>query len=271
VTVMRAFGLIYHDVVDRDAEASGRSGVGPDLYKITWERFVEQLDRIEEKVGMLPAVADDLLAGRGAAPSWALTFDDGGASALPVGEELLRRSWRGHFFITSGSIGHPGFVDADAIRELDRMGHIVGSHSMTHPDRMASLPADKLLREWSQSVDILAQVLGKDVLTASVPGGYYRKSVAVAAAQAGVTTLFTSEPVRSAHLVDGCLVVGRYSIRRDTSADDAARAVAGETASWLPAYVGWNARKFAKQLAGKRYEPVRRKLLALRSSNPDRR
>jgi peptidoglycan/xylan/chitin deacetylase (PgdA/CDA1 family) len=262
VTRVWAYGLMYHDVVDGDSEASGRSGAGPDRYKVTRQRFVEHLDRIEQKVGVPPAVADDLLAGRGSSPLWALTFDDGGDTALRVGEELQRRAWRGHFFITSGVIGTPGFVDASAIRELDRMGHIVGSHSMTHPERMASLPESDLLREWSGSVAVLADLVGKDVHTASVPGGYYRKNVAVAAARAGITTLFTSEPVRSAHRVDGCLVVGRFSIRRDVSAEEAARAAAGEAASWLPAYVGWNARKLAKQLAGKRYESVRRKLLA---------
>lgn len=262
MTKARSYGLMYHDVIERDAQATGRSGAGPDRYKVTHESFVEHLDRIEEKVAVPPAVADDLLGGRGLTPRWALTFDDGGDSALRVGEELLRRAWRGHFFITSGFIGTRGFVDASAIRELDRMGHIVGSHSITHPERMASLPENDLLREWSESVAVLADLVGKDVQTASVPGGHYRRNVAVAAARAGITTLFTSEPSRSAHRVDGCLVLGRYSIRRDSSAEDAARAAAGEAATWLPAYVAWNTRKLAKQLAGKRYESVRRRLLA---------
>ena len=267
---MRAYGLMYHDVVDHDRGTSGRSGAGPERYKLPWESFIEHLDRIEEVVGVPPAVADDLLVGRGPSPLWSLTFDDGGASALRIGEELLRREWRGHFLITSGLIGNRGFVDPSAIRELDRMGHIVGSHSMTHPERMASLPANDLLREWAESVAILADLLGKDVRTASVPGGYYRRNVAVAAARAGITTLFTSEPVRSANRADGCLVVGRYSIRRDVSAEDAARAAAGEAASWLPEYFSWNLRKLAKRLAGERYERVRRKLLARPSPQPPR-
>jgi peptidoglycan/xylan/chitin deacetylase (PgdA/CDA1 family) len=252
---------MYHDVVDEDGPSSGRSGAGPDRYTVTHQTFVDHLDRIKENVGVAPAAAADLLAGRGPWPRWALTFDDGGTSALSVGEELKRREWRGHFFITSGLVGTRGFVDESAIRELDRMGHVIGSHSVTHPERMASLPADDLLREWRESVDILAHVLGKAVLTASVPGGYYRPNVAVAAIQAGIKTLFTSEPVRRAHVVDGCLVVGRYSIRRGASAEEAARAAAGAAVSWVPAYAGWNARKLAKRLAGERYEGFRRTLL----------
>jgi peptidoglycan/xylan/chitin deacetylase (PgdA/CDA1 family) len=261
VTKILAYGLMYHDVADPDGQAGGRSGAGPDRYKVTSETFVEHLDRIEATVGVPPAVADDLVGGRGPSPAWALTFDDGGAGALRIGEELRRRGWSGHFFITGSVIGTPEFVDEPAIRELDRMGHIVGSHSMTHPERMASLPASDLLREWSESVAVLAGIVGKHVRTASVPGGYYRRNVAVAAARAGITTLFTSEPVRSAHRVDGCLVVGRYSIRRDTSAEEAGKAAAGEATCWLPAYAAWNARKLAKRLAGKRYESFRRTLL----------
>jgi len=257
---------MYHDVVDDEGGPSGRSGAGPDRYTVTHETFVEHLDRIQQSIGVPPAVADDLLAGRGRSPRWALTFDDGGASALPVGEDLRRRKWRGHFFITSGLVGTSGFVDESAIRELDEMGHVVGSHSVTHPERMASLSESDLLREWSESVALLADVMGKDVRSASVPGGYYGRNVAQAAVRAGITTLFTSEPVRSPHRVGSCLVLGRYSIRRDTTAEEAAKAAAGDATCWLPAYAAWNARKLAKRLAGTRYESVRRKLLTRSSS-----
>ena len=42
-----------------------------------------------------------------------ITFDDGGASALAAGEELARRSWRGHFFIATDLVGRPGYLDWD--------------------------------------------------------------------------------------------------------------------------------------------------------------
>lgn len=262
MTRMRPYGLMYHDVVDRDSEVSGRSGAGPDRYKVTRKSFVEHLDRIEQRVGVPPAVADDLLAGRGPSPLWALTFDDGGASALKVGEELMRRSWPAHFFVTTDFIGSRGFVDEEAIRELDRLGHVVGSHSVTHPDWMASLPAGDLLREWADSLERLREIVGKEVRAASVPGGQFRRHVAVAAESAGITTLFTSEPVRTAYRVGQCLVVGRYSVRRDTSADAVAGAAAGEAAPWLRQYVAWNVRKPVKLLGAERYDRIRRKLLS---------
>ena len=259
---------MYHDVVGGGGSASGRAGAPAGHYKLTWERFVEHLDCIEALAGEPPALLDALPPARGESPSWSLTFDDGGVSAIEVSEELARRGWRAYFFITTGRIGTIGFVDRDAIRALDRMGHVIGSHSVTHPARMAALAPDELLYEWQASVETLVEILGKPVRTGSVPGGHYRRGVAVAAARAGIETLFTSEPVRTARTVSGCLVIGRYSIRQDTSARDAAGAAAGHAAPWLRQYVGWNLRKPVKALAGQQYARVRQARLASRSTPP---
>jgi peptidoglycan/xylan/chitin deacetylase (PgdA/CDA1 family) len=258
---------MYHDVVGARRAPSGRKGAGPDRYKLDWGRFVDHLDRIEQVVGVPPALLDDAGAGEDGSPTWALTFDDGGSSALDVGEELSRRNWRGYFFVTTGFVGRDGFVDEAAILELDRMGHLVGSHSVTHPGLMGALPADALQREWDESVATLSELLGRPVRTASVPGGYYRRRVALAAVRAGITTLFTSEPVRTGRWVDGCLVVGRFSVLQALTADEAAQAAAGKPGPWARQYVGWNLRKPVKALAGERYNRVRRALLA-RSSQP---
>jgi peptidoglycan/xylan/chitin deacetylase (PgdA/CDA1 family) len=254
---------MYHDVLESTRDPSGFAGAGPAHYKLPWKKFVEHLDRIEELVA--PPVAVDEAFSRN---SWSLTFDDGGASATAVGEELLRRGWRAYFFITTGLIGSPGFVDAEAIRALDRMGHLIGSHSVSHPERMASLAADELLHEWRASVETLSDLLGTEVHTGSVPGGYYGRNVAGAAAHAGIDTLFTSEPVRTARRVGRCLVIGRYSIREDTSGRDAARAAAGNSAPWLRQYLGWTLRKPLKALGGAHYNRLRRALLAVRSEPP---
>jgi peptidoglycan/xylan/chitin deacetylase (PgdA/CDA1 family) len=171
--------------------------------------------------------------------------------------------------VTTGLVGRDGFVDREAILELDRMGHVIGSHSVTHPELMGALPADALLREWEESVATLSDLLGRPVRTASVPGGYYRRRVALAAARAGITTLFTSEPVRTGRWVDGCLVVGRYSVLQTTTAADAAAAAAGRPGPWRRQYLAWNLRKPLKALGGERYDRVRRAWLA-RTSRPPR-
>jgi peptidoglycan/xylan/chitin deacetylase (PgdA/CDA1 family) len=256
------YGLMYHDVVHGD-EASGRTGEGPERYKLPWAAFVDHLDAIARVVPGPPLV----LIGKTRQPQtgWALTFDDGGSSAVVVGEELARRGWGGHFFITTDLIGRRGFVDRNAIREVDRMGHVVGTHSVTHPRGMSLLPQTELLREWQESVDLLGDVLGKPVRTGSVPGGHYRANVARAAARAGLEVLFTSEPVRGARVEDGCLVVGRYSVRRHTSAREAAAVAAGDARPWISQWSAWSVRKPAKMLAGRQYDRIRSSLLGPRS------
>jgi peptidoglycan/xylan/chitin deacetylase (PgdA/CDA1 family) len=261
---MRTSALMYHDVVRADRGPSGFPGAGPARYALGWDEFVAHLDLIHETVGAPPVLVERLPA-PDRRSAWVLTFDDGGASATDVGEELARRGWQGYFLVTAGLVGTEGFLEAAAVRELDRLGHVVGSHSVTHPDRMGALAFEEILREWRESCDVLADLVGKPTRAASVPGGYYRRRVAVAAARAGIVTLFNSEPVRTVRSVDGCLVVGRYGVRDATAAREAAAAAAGEPSAWRRQYVGWNLRKPVKVLGGERYERARRALLASRS------
>jgi peptidoglycan/xylan/chitin deacetylase (PgdA/CDA1 family) len=236
---------MYHDVVDREA----------DVYAITPQRFRAHLDAI----GRAPATVDSLGSG-----DWMITFDDGGDSALPVGEELAQRGWRGYFFVSTDTIGTPGFLDWDGVRAVAGLGHVIGSHSVTHPDRMADLSWEQLTDEWQRSATILADQLGGPVLTASVPGGLYSEAVGRTAAAAGYTTLFTSLPSQRPGSIDGCRLIGRWAIRHDTSASQAAAAAAGQPLPWVRQRTAWGLRGIVKRIAGQRYESVRRTLLAKR-------
>jgi len=262
---MRTHALMYHDFVDGDPDVSGFAGAGPARYKLSTARFREHLDALGEALSDPPAVVDDLLTGDSGRTAWVLTFDDGGSTALAAGEELARRQWVGHFFITTGRIGERGFLDTSEIIELRRMGHIIGSHSASHPSRMSSLPERELLDEWRRSVESLTELLGAEIRAASLPGGYYTARVARAAAEAGIVALFTSEPVRRTQTVGECLVFGRLAVKAGTSAAAASRIAAGDSRPWLQAWVGWNVRRLAKALLGKRYERIRAAVLAQRS------
>jgi peptidoglycan/xylan/chitin deacetylase (PgdA/CDA1 family) len=240
---------MYHDVVEGN----------PDIYAVTPERFREHLDEIERAAGRPPVAVDALIAS-----AWMITFDDGGASALDAGEELARRSWLGHFFIATDVVGRPGFLDWDGVRAVAQMGHVIGSHSCSHPDRMADCSWEQLLDEWSRSAAVIAGELGAPVTTASVPGGLYSKSVGRAAAAAGYKTLFTSLPSQRPGSIDGCRLIGRYAIRRHTAPAEAAAAAAGRPLPWARQRAAWRLRGAVKSIAGGRYETVRRALLARR-------
>lgn len=255
---------MYHDVAGADLEPSGFQGDGPDVYRVAMEAFVEQLDRIDRATDRPPLRGAELR--HASEDAWLLTFDDGGGSATVAGEELARRSWPAHFFVVTDLIGHPGFLSSDEIRALAELGHVVGSHSRSHPDRMADLSEDELLGEWSDSRAALSETLGSDVTTASVPGGLYSRAVGRAAARAGYTELFTSLPSRRVRSLDGCLVIGRYAVRRGTTAAEAAAAAAGEPKVWARQAVPWALRGAVKAVAGRRYTWLRRTALKVARS-----
>jgi peptidoglycan/xylan/chitin deacetylase (PgdA/CDA1 family) len=200
--------------------------------------------------------------GRWGSPGeWTITFDDGGVSAYQhIAERLEELGWRGHFFIATDYIGAKGFMDRAQIRELRQRGHAVGSHSCSHPLRMASCGRRRIEREWSMSVDLLSNLLGERVDLASIPGGQYSRQVAEAAAQAGVRALFTSEPTASRRLIDGCLTLGRYAIQQWTAAQTAAAIASGKIAPRARQALLWHAKKMAKAAWGERYLKFRESL-----------
>jgi peptidoglycan/xylan/chitin deacetylase (PgdA/CDA1 family) len=260
--MMRALAIMYHDVVEGgDFASSGFPGEGAHVYKLRREDFERHLDAISAAV---PSAAVTFLASK---RNWSgvpvfLTFDDGGASALhPTADLLERHGWRGHFFITTGRIGTPGFLDASGVRDLHSRGHVIGSHSVSHPTRMAALSRAELDREWRESVQRLAEITGAPALVASVPGGYYSREVARSAAAAGIEALFTSEPSTRVSMVENCLVAGRYVVQRGMGAEWSAGFASGERRFCWKQSALWKAKRVAKAAGGTLYLKLRNALL----------
>lgn len=260
---MPAIALMYHDIVDGDAyDASGFAGADAALYKLGRGEFEAHLSAIAESGAARPATVAELGDGAGAGRPLLITFDDGGVSAYThAADALERRGWRGHFFVTTGRVGTPGFLSREQIVELDRRGHVVGSHSATHPLRMARCSYEEMLGEWKTSVGVLSDILGRGVTAASVPGGYYSRRVAEAADEAGIKHLFTSEPTAGLQRVGGCLVVGRYTVQRWTTPRAAAAIAAGRLGPRLRQAVLWNAKKATKAVGGEFYLRARKALI----------
>jgi peptidoglycan/xylan/chitin deacetylase (PgdA/CDA1 family) len=238
--------LMYHDVTPPGREdSSGFAGGDAARYKLTPRAFAAHLAAI---------------AGRTAVPP-TLTFDDGGQSAAMIADLLESRGWRGHFFVTTAYIGRPAFLTGQRIRELHARGHTIGSHSHTHPLRMAKCSETRLRDEWTRSTSILADVIGAPVVTASVPGGHYSSTVARTAGAAGITLLFTSRPTRRRRYVGATAIVGRYPIQATTSPQIAAALVAGDRWPRLRWAMAWTTKQACRQLAGPMYLRIRARLL----------
>jgi glycosyltransferase involved in cell wall biosynthesis/peptidoglycan/xylan/chitin deacetylase (PgdA/CDA1 family) len=256
----RVISLMYHDVIERAAhQASGFGSADAALYKLEPEEFKRHLEAIGDVVADRPMLVTDLLADQvGPASPWMITFDDGGASSYTlIADRLAALGWRAHFFIATDYISKPAFMTREQIRELRRRGHIIGSHSCSHPLRFAARPWNELTREWSESVCVLSDLLGEPVRIASVPGGQYLRQVAEAAAAAGIKALFTSEPTTGCAEVDGCLVLGRYAIQRWTSPAVAAGMARGQFTPRFRQWLWWEIKKITKTVGGDRYLRLR--------------
>lgn len=254
---MHIIGLEYHDVLDGATDASGFAGAAAESYKLSAPSFLKHLDAVGSAGRPVVAVRDRA-AINGVI---VLTFDDGGTSALSnIGPALSARRWTGHFFIASDCLGRPGFLDAHGLRRLAEMGHVVGSHSCSHPLRMDALSERELLREWRDSKAKLEDVVGRELPVASVPGGGLSRRVVTAAAESGIRVLFTSEPesrVRDAH---GCLLIGRFTLRSHHEASYVASLCGPRGWTRGRQWIGWNIRKALKRAGGPAYLRVRKAL-----------
>jgi peptidoglycan/xylan/chitin deacetylase (PgdA/CDA1 family) len=264
---IRATSLLYHDVIEGNQfGTSGFSIPGANRYKIIVSDFKEHLFFISRAVFQKPAVVTDFVEVKAPprldrrAPPFFLTFDDGGTSATIIADLLDEYGWKAHFLITASLIGTQGFLNAGQIRLLRARGHVIGSHSWSHPTRMSACSSKRLKGEWVQSVQLLSDILGEEVEVASVPGGYYSKRVAKAAAEAGIKALFTSEPERTCRHVCGCLVLGRYGIRQGMSPANVAGLASGHISPRLRQFLSWNLKKIPKTVGGNAWLRMRDRL-----------
>jgi len=249
--------LLFHDLYVRDPGESGFRSPAADRYKLTVAEFDAQLCGVLEARVDAPLLAPRLGACGESTLPFAVTVDDGGVSFYTLmADRLERLNWRGHCFVTTDWIGRPGFLTASQIRELDARGHVIGSHSASHPTRFSVQTPDAMRREWTRSREVLEDTLGHAVTVASVPGGYFSAAVAQSAAESGIRFLFTSEPTTRMHTDGECVVAGRFTIRARCRPDMSKRVVSLDPSARLGAWASWNAKKLVKPLFGSTYGRV---------------
>jgi peptidoglycan/xylan/chitin deacetylase (PgdA/CDA1 family) len=257
---MTLVSLLFHDVYLQHPGESGFSSAAADRYKLSLGEFDRQLSGLAE-LGLEPCrLTGSAPPASGAAsltPALAVTVDDGGLSYYTViASRLEERGWRGHCFVSTDFIGRRGFLDASQLRELDNRGHVIGTHSASHPTRFSRMSPDEMRSEWSESRAILEEILGHDVHVGSVPGGYFSNVVAATAGDAGLKLLMTSEPVTWTRSVNRCTIAGRFTIRQGAPADLARSFALLSPWTRCTAWAGWNAKALVKPLLGSSYPRV---------------
>ena len=144
-----------------------------------------RVQEFEEVLDAVKAAVDRINVG--------LTFDDGNRSdvdlALPA---LLSRGLTARFFVLTGYLDKPGFLDRKAVRELHEAGMPVGSHGIDHRS-WTSLTPSELAAEVGDSKKCLEDILGVAVDEAACPFGGYDRRVLRCARQAGYKRIYTSD------------------------------------------------------------------------------
>lgn len=131
-----------------------------------------------------------------------ITFDDAWHDqyqyALPILEAL---GMRAVFYAYTATIGTPGTMSWDELRELARRGHVIGCHTATHSDLARPFKfedsaryAQRLQREIAGARDVMEQELGFPVAHFCYPYGYYNTNVIALVQAAGYRTAMTVNP-----------------------------------------------------------------------------
>jgi peptidoglycan/xylan/chitin deacetylase (PgdA/CDA1 family) len=105
--------------------------------------------------------------------------------------DLKRLHMVATFFVITGRMNEPGFLDAHAIRELDHAGMDVGDHTAHHVDLRLLTPSE-LTTETAGSRRVLEHVLGHPVYFFAYPFGDYNDTVLQAVHAAGFTMAYTT-------------------------------------------------------------------------------
>jgi peptidoglycan/xylan/chitin deacetylase (PgdA/CDA1 family) len=256
-----AFSLMYHDVVlPGQFDSSGMHGAGADVYKVDREEFIRHLDAIG-RLGRT-GVGESVTGACGGSCPVHFTFDDGGSSGAWIADALDRRGWKGHFFVVTDWIGRPGFLGAEELRALAGRGHVIGTHSCSHPPRLSALTPAEIDRQWRRSVEVLGGVIGGQVTVASVPGGFYSAAVGDAAEQAGIRYLFTSEPTSALQRRGEMCLLGRYHVQRGMPISHILSFAGGQNPRPRRRQaLSWTFKKAAKSMLGGFYEQARLRLI----------
>ncbi len=231
--------LMYHDIVTADDTSSGFQNESAFQYKVQDHLFEEQVKQLKDQ---------DVV----------FTFDDGGESFLTVAAPILEKySQRGIFFIATNYIGTPGFLTEEQVLELHRRGHIIGSHTNTHPKDISKASVKVIEEEWSSSLIILSNIIGEAVKYASIPNGNGSKTVYACARKAGITELYTSVPTNKVNQEEGLSIYGRYVVHNNSDIVRVSK-IATDRKFREKEYKKWLMISLIKKSLGSFYKPLKK-------------
>src|SRR5580704_11624724 len=153
ILCLHGIGMPHDGVADRES-----------FFWVTRQAFTKLLDNI---------VAARATAG---VPT-VITFDDGNASDAMIGlPELVNRGLKASFFVCSGRIGTPHYLDRAALADLVAAGMEIGTHGKDHRD-WRGLDETTLDGELEEARRRIEDVCGVAVSKAAIPFGSYDRRI----------------------------------------------------------------------------------------------
>jgi len=208
----KTLSLLYHEITD-EPSLTGFQRKKAFAYKHTKKEFFDHLKIYNKNLSFFNDVCQLDFSSK----SILVTFDDGGKSNIFAANELKKMGIIGHFFIVTSLIGRKGFLSANEIKKLHKQGHVIGSHSHTHPNVFNSLNRDKMIYEWAKSKEILENIVKEKIICCSIPGGDSNLNAFQTAGEIGFDYVFSSDPSFYPVHVDNTTVIGRVSLKKGDS------------------------------------------------------
>jgi peptidoglycan/xylan/chitin deacetylase (PgdA/CDA1 family) len=150
-----------------------------------------------------------------------VTFDDGHASQFRYALPLLQKyQIKAIFFSIAGWMDERrDYMSAAQLREIASLGHEVQSHGWSH--RMLTRCTEtELTQELQNSRKKLQEELGTAVDAISIPFGRWNNRVLEACSVAGYKRVYTSDLSSATRHSEKVEVLGRFMVRRSTTAHD---------------------------------------------------
>jgi len=172
-----------------------------------------------------------------------ITFDDGNVSDLEIAlPALIKRGLKAAFYICSGRLDQPTFLNSSQLRQLQDHGMTIGCHGVDHlPWR--ELSSDKLNHEIVESKNALEKVCGCTVDRAACPFGSYNRRVLAGLHRAGYQVVYTSDGGTSSSRQ---WLQARTTVTRSTSLEQIQHLIHHGAGAWNQSLI--NARTWLKRL-----------------------
>lgn len=104
-------------------------------------------------------------------PIVSISFDDGWETAYSVALPIMQRNGiRSTQFVLGDEFSNIAYLSEAQVKDMQKQGHEVGSHSMTHPD-LTSLDDEDLAHEVNKSKEVLHKRLNTPIIDFASPLG----------------------------------------------------------------------------------------------------